>query len=227
VAVVIAIRALIVCVLRRIWPANPARKPVRLEACLVGGDDVGQSPWLESESDEIVRPRLLAGSRGPPGRLRAADPKSPEAVRLEEPELMAAELAGIARLPGVVPKCQPQVARAERPIPNTKPGVPVRSVKERAREAACGDPRREEKYGRLTFPRDVGTHVELGERHERKAAEPSTCKSYRDDRDQKPPADGDGLHSLRKGGADCGFVHLPACDDEMPDVEVGPHGEEA
>jgi site-specific recombinase XerD len=137
---------------------------------------------------------------------------------------VAGELGRPSGFRDLVGKGDSQAGRLDLARANPDPGRAEGRAEEGTGHPRPRDPRGEEEDGRLALVGDVGTHVELRERRDRKKAETASEVAKGSDRDEHPAVDRGRLEPRRERAGDLRRVDFPARDEKVPHPEGEEHG---
>jgi integrase/recombinase XerC len=178
---------------------------------------------VEPDSEDDVRARRAERNSPLPFGRTPPNPEAAQPSRLEEPELMAAELAGLRGLERPEADRDAEAGRFDRIASNGDSGGPVRRAEDDPDHADRRDVRAQEEDGGFVSERDVGPDVELREWGDARPAELPAVVRERDEGDEVVPGDRRGLESDGQNPRDALPVGLPAHEDEIAHMKGEPH----
>jgi glutamate-1-semialdehyde 2,1-aminomutase len=178
---------------------------------------------VEAEREQELCARDAPRDGPAPLRRAPSNPKPSKAGGLEEAELVAAELARLARPRSPEGKRDAESRSGDELASNANASHAVRRPEEDPAHADRGHVRAQEEDGRLVSERDVRADVELRERRQGQATETPAVVAEPHDRDEVLVADARRLEAAGEDARDGLPVGRPACEDEIANVQSKPH----
>ncbi len=159
-----------------------------------------------------------------PARLAAPNPKLAQPGRLEEAELMGAELARLGRAAPLVAEFDAEALRVHVPLAHARASETYGEAEERTTHPEQRHAQREEDDGHLIAVTSVDADVHLREVGHRDVAKATAVPAESGNGDEVPTIDGCGLEARRQRPGHLLGIRLPARQDEVADAVAQEHG---